>query len=163
LAKLLPKVVSKIEEEGVFLKTQESKTTSGGFLALFEGKLFAEKVRLELNISLRKRIKPEPILVTTPLHPSYQCLTLPIAELVREKCEALLSRRKPRDYYDLYFLLRERLGIEVIASLKKRLIESTQSIDVRQITRELKIFLPISHHQIVTKLDTLLLGELNRL
>lgn len=163
LAKLLPKVVSKIEQEGVFLKTQEAKATSGGFLAPFEGEFFAEKVRLEINISLRKRVKPEPILVTTPLHPSYQCLTLPIHELAREKCEALLSRKKPRDYYDLYFLLRGRLGIEVIASLKKKLVESTQGINAKEISRELKVFLPISHHQIVTKLDTLLLGELNRL
>lgn len=160
---LLAQAVSKVEDEGVALKTVESKPTSGGFLALFEGKLYEENVRLEVNVSLRKKVKPDPILVTTPLHPSYQGLVLPASELVREKCEALLARRKPRDYYDLYFLLRERLEIPVIVSLKRRLIDSVRSLDARAASRELKVFLPVSHHLTVANLDKNLLAELNRL
>ncbi len=163
LERILAQAVSKIEDEGISLETLESKPTSGGFLALFQGELLGEQVRLELNVSLRKRVKPEPILVTTPLCPSYQCLTLPLAELVREKCEALLTRRKSRDYYDLYFLLRERLGIQAIVSLKKRLTEALRGMDSKNVVRELKVFLPVSHHPIAAKLDALLLSELNRL
>lgn len=163
LERLLREVVSNVKEEGISLETEESKPTSGGFLALFQGELLGEKVRIEVNVSMRKRVKPEPILVTTPLHPSYQCLMLPLAELVREKCEALLTRRKPRDFYDLYFLLRERLGIEAVLPLKKKLTDSVQEVESKNLSRELKAFLPISQHRIVAKLDALLLAELNRL
>lgn len=163
LTKLLMQVLSKIKEEGIALSATESKPTSGGFLALMEGKLFEESVTLELNVSFRKRIKPEPILVTSPLHPSYQCLVLSMSELVKEKCEALLARRKPRDYYDLYFLLRGRLDVTVIASFKKGLIEAVKSLDSKSASRELKVFLPVSHHRIAANLDELLLGELKRL
>jgi len=163
LQRLLTQVVSSLKEEGVALTVAESKPTSGGFFALFEGRLYEESLNIEVNVSFRKKIRPEPILVTTPLHPSYQCLVLPTAELVGEKCQALLTRRKPRDYYDLYFLLRERLGIPVIVSLKNRLIDSIRSLDAKSVPRELKVFLPVSHHQVVANLDKNLLAELNRL
>lgn len=163
LERLVNDVISKIKDEGIALETQESKPTSGGFLALFQGELHGERIGLELNVSLRKKVRPEPILVATPLYPSYQCLALPVTELVREKCEALLTRRKPRDYYDLYFLLRERLGIDAILPLKKKLVEALQGMDSKSIAKELKIFLPVSHHQIAAKLDSLLMSELKRL
>ncbi len=163
LERLLTQVVSRLKEERIILSAAESKPTSGGYFALFEGQLYEEGVGIEVNVSLRKKTRPEPILVTTPLHPSYQCLVLPTPELVREKCEALLVRRKPRDYYDLYFLLRERFGIAVMASLKRRLIDSVRSLDAKSASRELKVFLPVSHHRVAANLDKNLLAELNRL
>ncbi|MBI4412058.1 MAG: nucleotidyl transferase AbiEii/AbiGii toxin family protein [Deltaproteobacteria bacterium] len=160
---LLAQVVLRLKEEGIILETAESKATSGGFLALFEGRLYGENTALEVNVSSRKKVRPEPILATTPLYPSYQCLVLSTPDLVAEKCEALLSRRKPRDYFDLYFCLRERLGIAVIIPLKRRLTDSVRSLDVKAASRELKVFLPVSHHPIVANLGKNLLSELNRL
>lgn len=160
---LLSHTIEKISKEEIVFETKESKPTTGGYLALYRCKINGEYIGLELNISLRFKARAEPILVTSPLLPSYQCMVLPVRELVREKCEALLTRHKPRDYYDLYFLLRERLGIEAILPLKNRLMESIKSLDSKRVNRELKVFLPMSHHQVIAHLSQALNTELNRL
>ena len=67
--------------------------------------------------------------------------------MVTEKVQALLFRKKPRDFYDLYFLLRQRLGIEAILPYKKRLTVEVENLEARFIQRELKLFLPVSHLQ----------------
>ena len=163
LERLLSQTVEKVSKEAIPLKVQESKPTSGGYLALYQGEIYGEAVGIELNVSLRTKAKGEPLLVTTPLLPSYQCMILPLKELVREKCQALLFRRKPRDYYDLYFLLRSRLGMEAILPLKSQLLESVKSLDNKSATRELKTFLPASHHRTISNLQQALSSELNRL
>lgn len=163
LKNLLAKTIENVSKEGINLETLDSKPTSGGYLALYQSELYGEKIRIEVNVSLRHKSTGEPMLVTTPLFPSYQCLVLPVKELVKEKCEALLFRHKPRDYFDLYFLLRERLAIDTIVSLKPRLLESCQSLDSKATARELKVFLPVSHHRIISNLKEALLAELKRL
>jgi predicted nucleotidyltransferase component of viral defense system len=160
---LLSQTVEKISKEEIPFETRESKPTSGGYLALYRCHIHGQDIGIELNISFRTKTKLEPILATSPLIPSYQCLVLPMKDLVREKCEALLTRHKLRDYYDLYFLLRERLGIDSILPMKVRLVESVKSLDEKMAARELKIFLPVSHHRVISNLRQALRGELNRL
>jgi len=161
--KLLNEAATKMSQELGSFETAESKPTSGGYLALFRCKVNEENVSIELNISLRNKANAEPILVTTPLLPSYQCMALRLSDLVSEKCQALLSRQKPRDYYDLYFILRGRLGIESIIPLKSKLLESVETVDDRKVSRELGLFLPVSHHRIISTLRQTLTVELKRL
>lgn len=163
LAQLLTQTTDRITAEGLSFQTLEAKATSGGFLALYQCPLYEEAVRLELNVSLRSRAPTEAILVTNPLIPPYQCLRLPLKEMVAEKLQALLFRRKPRDFFDLYFLLRQRLGIEAIVPCKKRLLTEVKHLDAKIIQRELKVFLPVSYHTIAAQLPRALTEELNRL
>ncbi len=163
LAQLLTHTVDRIAEEGLSFKTLEAKATSGGYLALYQCRVHEEMVRLELNVSLRNKALAGAILVTSPLIPSYQCLQLPIKDMAAEKLQALLSRKKPRDFFDLYFLLRQRLGIEAIIPLRKQLLKEIKGLDARTIQRELKLFLPVSHHKIIAQLPKALTEELNRL
>ena len=163
LARLLARTVDRIAEEGLPFETLEAKATSGGYLALYQCPVYEERVRLELNVSLRNRAPLEAILVTSPLIPSYQCLRLHVNEMVTEKLQALLFRKKPRDFFDLYFLLRQRLGIDAIIPFKKRLLEEIKNLDARTIQRELKLFLPVSHHKIIAQLPKALGQELHRL
>lgn len=90
-------------------------------------------------------------------------MTLPLGELVQEKIEALFARKKPRDFFDLYFLLRERLAIAAIVPHKTPLIDIVRSQDAKKIRGELKLFLPVSHQQIISRLPQLLSEELKRL
>lgn len=163
LKTLLTQTTEKVSQEIASFEPIESKPTSGGYLALYRCDVNGEKIGIELNISLRHKARTEPLLVTTPLIPSYQCMSLPVNELVREKCEALLYRKKPRDYYDLYFLLRERLGMEVIIPLKGKLTKAIAVLDPKKAATELKLFLPISHHRVISNLPQALAGELKRL
>jgi predicted nucleotidyltransferase component of viral defense system len=163
LASLLAKTADRVAKEHLSFETLEAKATSGGFLALYHCQVYEETVRLELNVSLRNRAASEAILVTSPLIPSYQCMRLPVKEMVAEKLQALLFRKKPRDFFDLYFLLRQRLGIAAIIPQKKRLLAEVKDLDAKIIQRELKIFLPVSHHKTIAQLPKALTEELNRL
>ena len=163
LARILAKTADRMAEERLSFETLEAKATSGGFLALYRCPVYEEMVGLELNVSLRNRAPAEAILVTSPLIPAYQCMRLPVKEMVAEKLQALLFRKKPRDFFDLYFLLRQRLGIVAIIPQKKRLLAEVKNLDARVIQRELKIFLPVSHHKTIAQLPKALTEELQRL
>lgn len=163
VGRLLTETVQKVSGEALPFQTEEANPTSGGYLALYRCVLYEVTLRLELNISLRAKDSAEPVLVTTPLHPSYQCLRLPTLALCAEKLQALLFRKKPRDFFDLYFLLRQRLGLEAIIPLKQRLLREIASLDAKHLQRELKVFLPVSHHRTIANLPRALQEELLRL
>jgi predicted nucleotidyltransferase component of viral defense system len=163
LAPWLAKTASLMKGEALTFRTIEAKATSGGYLALYECRVHEETIRLELNISLRGRAPSEAILVASPLVPAYQCLRLTPKAMVTEKIQALLSRKKPRDFFDLYFLLRQRLAIEALIPFKKRLVEEIQQLEARAIERELKLFLPVRHHRTIADLPKVLEQELLRL
>jgi len=163
LQKVLERTVARVKNEIGTISMAESKPTSGGYLAIAECGIYGDKVRLELNISLRSRVEPEAMLVTSSLTPPYQCLALPLKTMVQEKCEALLSRKKPRDYFDLYFILRQRLAVETVAMLKPRILPLLRSLDSKTLFRELKVFLPVSYHRVAANLPQSLENELTRL
>ncbi len=120
-------------------------------------------IGLELNISNRTRVKTQALLINSSFIPPYQCLILSTEMLVSEKIEALLSRRKARDFYDLYFLLRQRLGVKVVINRKYALSQAIRNLSSKELQRELKIFLPTSQHRLISDLPKALSYELKRL
>lgn len=162
IRQMLEETLLLVEKEGIAWSTGESKTTSGGYFAryLFAG--YNQTLSIEFNISFRDNITPEAILVGSPFIPAYQCMTLPVNRLVWEKVDALLRRKKPRDFFDLYFLLRERRGMEEILKQKKRLIPLVQSLDGQRVKEELRLFLPQTQHALLRDFPKLLLNELDR-
>ena len=76
---------------------------------------------------------------------------------------ALLNRKKPRDFYDLYFMMRKGM---LSANHKKKLAEVKEEILVsaRQasLSKELGVFLPADQQLIVRNFYQALESELNR-
>jgi predicted nucleotidyltransferase component of viral defense system len=163
IGNLLAHTTRAVAREAIPLEVLESKATSGGFLALYTCELYSQNLQIELNISLRARAAAEPALVVSPLLPPYQCMALPLRDLVGEKIAALLARRQPRDFFDLYFLLRGRLGLEAVIPKKKQLLQAIEGLDPKPLQKELKLFLPVSHHKTIANLPAALRSELNRL
>ena len=83
--------------------------------------------------------------------------------MIEEKLSAALSRKEPRDFYDLYFILRDRLSVKVFVPKKKELVRVTKDLDPKLLKNELKSFLPRSHWAVITQLPHLLRQELERL
>lgn len=159
----LKETLLKIEETGLKLDIEESKQTSGGYLSIYHAEMYDQKITVSCNVSLRKKMSEEAVLVSSPLLNSYQCLILATDELVSEKVQAALTRQKPRDFFDLYFLIRERRGLKSIIDAKKSLLVKIDRLDPKYIQRELKIFLPVSYHKIISSLPQNLKIELQRL
>jgi len=96
--------------------------------------------------------------------PTYNIFHLPQEFLVEEKIfDALLKRKKARDFYDLYFIMRK--GI-LTNDQKTRLNQKKQEImgyaEITDFTGELSAFLPQDQQAIVRDFKSNLINELNR-
>ncbi|NCO79680.1 hypothetical protein GW884_00090 [Candidatus Falkowbacteria bacterium] len=141
--------------------------TSGGYFAVATFRLFEyPPVSVAINVSSRnsKHIAGEVDNVTNDFAPTYTIIHLPQNDLVEEKIfGALLERKKPRDFYDFYFMMRKGM---ISNEQKKRLAGAKDGIlaDAKKINfrRELGIFLPMDQHQIIKDFSAILERELNR-
>ena len=163
IEELITDTLSAVERVGVSVEIEEAKATSGGYLGIIHNRFLSYHVEIRLEISLRGRavIKPEIALIAGDLLPAYTLLHLPQDLLVGEKLQALLGRAKPRDFYDLYFILRKglfhpkdrRLLADVLTRLKQMKAEPLQ---------ELKLFLPRDQQGIAKDFRATLERELRR-
>ncbi len=138
--------LASIEQTGIPVDLVESKNTTGGHLGIAVFNVYDKKILIQIEISLRhnRNIRGVRVLIENDYVPAYTLVHLPMKELILGKTQALLSRHKPRDFYDYFFLLsgnypvvKDRKNLElVLKSLRK------SKINFRA---ELKKFLPASH------------------
>ncbi len=154
--------LAEIERENIQPELNESKRTSGGYLAIMTFQLQADSILLQLDVSLREgRKKGELFTVVSSYVPAFTLIALVREQLVEEKIMALLTRQKARDFYDLYYILRANL-----LSAKERSVLSQVLKTLRQsnlnFEKELKQFLPKSHRALIRTFRTTLERELER-
>jgi predicted nucleotidyltransferase component of viral defense system len=160
---LIKKTQLEVSREGLDMKITESKKTSGGYLSIVDFTAGEWKSRIIVNISLRTgKVEGDAIMVSNPFIPPYLIFSLPEDQLVLEKVSALLQRGKPRDFFDLYFILRKGLSRKTVISNRNRLLSAIRKIDDRTITRELKHFLPRSFWPVLRNFRDTLTKELGR-
>jgi len=157
-------VLSDMGKEGFEFSTEYHKT-SGGHLILAKTSVYDWPLRIELNLSSRrkKNAHPEFHTISSPYMPAYSLAALSENQLVEEKIGALLARKKPRDVYDLYFIIRASLDKKPVIDNRKKLVEAIEAVNEANLKPELKSFLPPTHWQTLTHLKTNLLKELSRL
>lgn len=151
-------------QTGFDIELKEAKNTSGGYLAKTQFTFLNFKENIQIEISTRPKkfgIIPEVILISSDYIPSYTLVSLAEEYLVEEKIQALLDRAKPRDFFDIYYLLRADLSTPKnkfpLAKILKRLTET--KIDFK---RELMLFLPKSHRNILKDFKNTLRRELKK-
>lgn len=161
-------VLVEIERMGIRVEIGEkSDKTTGGYFGVATFKMQDyEPVGVEINISARngRKVNGEVDSIANDFVPTYTLLHLPQEELVEEKIfGALLERKKPRDFYDLYFIMRKNmLSMEhkkKLKELKERILADARTIDFRG---ELGVFLPASQQAIIRDFHRALEAELNR-
>jgi len=163
ISKIVIETVKRISIE-LDVSLEDAKPTSGGFLAILKTKIYEMPLRIELNISLRKKdISGETILISPKIIPAYTANILKENQLVKEKIQAAIYRKKPRDYFDLYYILRARIALEEIFPYKQKIIKDIEVLNNKEIRNELKIFLPQSYWAILKNFKDVLLKELERL
>lgn len=160
---LLLDALSQMEKENVVFSLKEAKQTTGGFLGVVSFEAFEQPVEIRIEVSLRKTDKKgETVAVTgNDYVPPYNVVAVTEKELISGKMKALLDRKKPRDFYDLYFILRKQLPIPdkktILAKALTALRASNINFDV-----ELKQFLPKSHWLIIKDFKQTLKREIAR-
>lgn len=165
---LFVKVLAEIERVGIKVEIGEkSDVTSGGYLGIATFKVFEyQPVGVEINISGRngRELKAEVDSVASDFVPTYSVVHLPQNELVEEKIfGALRERKKPRDFYDLYFIMRKGMlspdQKRRLAEVKDEIIADAEKIDFRG---ELGTFLPVDQQAIIRDFIRALEAEIGR-
>ena len=155
--------VSKISESGIEINIKDSKITSGGYLGEIFYNLYGFKGCILFEVSSRKikrNLSQETTTIVSEFFPPYIIEHLAASKIVEEKILALLERKKPRDFYDLYFILRHPLLRTYVPRNK---IEELNKLVIKgkvNFARELKTFLPLSHQSILKNFKKNLLKEL---
>lgn len=162
---LLLNTLVDVERSGAKSTIDEAKVTSGGYLAVLSFAGFGTSVSLQLQISHRPRTEKGKAQVTgvvSDFLPPYTVFHLSQEVLVSEKIQALFDRKKPRDFYDLYFLLRGGfMTLKHRSFLSKALAVLEHSKDL-PFEKELKTFLPKSHWPLIRHFGEVLEQEIRR-
>lgn len=131
--KILEDVLLNFSFENIETDLIESKPTSGGHLAILELGLLGEKIELRNEISFRaqKMLSKETAMIASKITPAYKVYLLDRKMMVKEKINALVTRQKPRDFFDLYFILRNdelRRSVELELQERKKVISLLQDL-----------------------------------
>ncbi|MBI5620900.1 nucleotidyl transferase AbiEii/AbiGii toxin family protein [Candidatus Gottesmanbacteria bacterium] len=158
----LLQTVKEMEREAIAVRVKESKETSGGYLAILVCTLFDQDVTIQLEVSQRVgNIRGDVATIVNNFIPPYTLMTMTRQQLVAEKCKALMTRGKARDYYDLYFILRANL---LPAGEKHMLRAVATNVHATQLNfeKELGQFLPSSHRSVIRNFKHVLEAEIQR-
>jgi len=159
---LLLLVSEGLQQNNLSNQIVEAKKTTGGYLSKLIIDLYQEKVTILIQGSRRKKNhrKANVQLVRNEYIPQYTLLLLPELELITEKIQAALTRTKPRDLFDVYFLLRQGLvPVELRGKLKK-LVEIVADNQVN--FTGLANFLPASMAVLVKSFKDSFITEVNK-
>jgi predicted nucleotidyltransferase component of viral defense system len=158
------KSISEIENQGIKVELKEAKITSGGYLGILSYSFynFSGEIKIEISLRKEKSLQKSVITIVSDFLPAYVLVHLSPEEIVKGKSLALLNRYKPRDYYDLYFILRHPelnkfVNFKKISEIKEKLLEERMNFK-----SELEILLPISHHAILKDFKQSLIKEIDK-
>ena len=162
------KILTEIEKVGVKVELgPKPGPTSEGYYGDAVFKIYDySPVAVSINISSRngRIIKGEVDSIANDFISTYKVLHLPQNELVEEKIfDALLRRKKARDFYDLYFIMRKNLLTQEqkkrLGDVKDIIISEAAKVDFKE---ELGALLPQDQQAIIRNFRDNLLNELNR-
>lgn len=165
---LFTQILAEMEQAGIKVALGDKiGATSGGYFGVATFRLFEyPPVGVEINVSSRngRSVAGEVDSVANNFTPTYTIIHLPQKELVEEKIfGALRERKKPRDFYDLYFIMRKgMLSPEQkirLAKVKDEIVADAKKINFRG---ELGAFLPADQQAIIRDFSAMLGRELNR-
>lgn len=152
-----------LSNSGLKCDIDVAKETTGGYLAKLFVEIYQAKIPINIQISLRKLLKDDfdVVDIINEYIPTYQAYLLPKREMIGEKIQASLTRSKPRDFYDVYFLLKNG---ELTVFEKEELLKIKTILSKKQIKfgDELSHFLPKSMKPVVDKFPEPLLTELDK-
>jgi len=122
----------------IFSKITYDKKVDKFVRLVIHYKLFHEKgtIFMDLNQRARVYLKPEEYEVKHFYSdlPKFNVKTLNIKELIAEKISALIQRYAPRDYYDIYNIIKKGLPID-IKLVKRKFKDYKVDYDIDRIFR----------------------------
>lgn len=162
IEKIIANTLSNLEKNGLIINIEESKKTSGGYLAIVSFKIenIISKIQIEISFRGDKKILGSMEIIQNEFIPTYTLVCLPDKYLINEKIDALLSRKKPRDFFDYYYLLVNNYT-ETKNNEKMQKIFILLENDKTNFKYELNRFLPVSQARHLKDFKKILINKLN--
>ena len=165
---LFVNVLADIAQIGIQVEIGEkSNETSGGYFGVATFHMLGyQPVGIKINISNRVtgEVRGEVDSIANDFITTYNVIHLPKEILVEEKIfGALLERKKARDFYDLYWMMRKgMLSMKQKTRLAQYKIEILDDASRVNFRGELGVFLPISQQDIIRDFSQTLASEMDR-
>lgn len=160
LETVVQEVLVHLAHEGISLDISEAKPTTGGYLFTANTVLFDVAFSIKLNIVIKPHSSSETHMINSVFLPPYAVTGLARKDIAREKVQAFLTRTKPRDVFDLYFLLRSPWAhhsiVPYVRNIKR--ILKTKELAVPQ----LQEFLPQSFWPVIKHIKNNIAKELDK-
>lgn len=161
---LFIQTIDEVEKNGVDITFKDAKPTSGGYLGVIHYAMydFSEDMKFEVSLRRGKEAKHEITTIVNDYTAAYPIIHLPAKEIVQGKVSALLNRGKPRDYYDLYFILRHpemraHISFDILGQALNKLKGSKINFKA-----ELSALLPVGHQMILKNFEQILAVEITK-
>lgn len=164
IERLLLEVYGRLQEWGIGVDIIEAKETTGGYLAKIACTVSGLSVGIKVEISGRqkgKKLTREITRIVNDYIPPYDLIHPPREEIVAGKLDALMRRSKPRDWYDLYFLLKQNYLTKEQLKLLPEIKEKFASY-VGNLKKEIGQFLPDSHRMVLKDFHSYLNREIDK-
>jgi len=96
---------------------------------------------IKIDISLREKplLELKEVPVHSPYFPDSLVLTFQIVEIASEKMRALIQRKRPRDYLDMWLLLKELEFKDFEKLAERKLAAMNDSFDIGKVFTDLDI------------------------
>lgn len=146
IEEIFANTLSEIENTGIEVEIIESKNTTGGYLGIALFKVYGINIQIQIEVSLRNSgdVKGTRVLVDNDYIPAYTLVHLLRDDIIKEKLQAIYSRKKPRDFFDYFFLLSGNYPIVKEKDNLQKVMNLIEEEDIN-FRSELKKFLPASH------------------
>ncbi len=161
---ILTNTLKNLSDWGFNIEIDEAKKTTGGYLAKTVLSFLTFKILLKMEISFRQnrqKVVKEISSIANEYIPNYDIIHLPQEEIINGKISALLDRSKPRDWYDLYFFLRQGMLTPKQKKILPKILSELEKIKM-DFKKELKEFLPYSHQIIIKDFRNTLSKEIKK-
>jgi len=161
---ILTNMLKNLSDWGFKVNIEEAKKTTGGYLAKINFSLYQLEFIIKIEISFRqsqKKVERAITSISNDYIHTYDIIHLPKEKIISEKISALLARSKPRDWYDLYFFLRQGMLTPKQKKVLPEVLSKLEEIKM-DFKKELKEFLPYSHQMIIKDFKNILLAEIKK-
>jgi len=124
-------------KETIFNNITHDKRVDNFVRLIIHYKLFHEKGTIFIDLNKRAKIYLKPELKELrhfypDYIPKFEIKTLHIKEIIAEKMVAIVQRYAPRDYYDVYNIIKKKLPIDK-KLLKKKFEDIDKEYDIKRI------------------------------
>lgn len=160
---LLVNTFASLEREGVgmvsAIQIKDAEPTTGGYIADIRLNILGFATGIKSNLQVKHSpddLKSEVHLIENPpFLPAYSVVALSRERVVEEKVQALVSRYKPRDFFDFYFICRRddlKGFVPRDAATINAIKNVLANVSDKSLEDDLKPFLPRNMHPIIKDL-----------